>query len=627
MRKKDLLALPVAEPDPLPADGRIIKYVACCRLHELKGEKVLSIDVYDATCSTVLHRVFMSRMKYLTASFDQPERACQWRTAKMCGFLLEYIVLHGFVNPMTDRPSKAAVEAFLGHEVADPFAALMEYQDDLEAVRRRMRHQQEMDGIRALMDGAKPLPDDFIIWADTEAMKHSQYMFYRRKGRKQTGFCSVCTRSSDMERLRHRRLCTCPKCGARLTAIADGMMRNGRIEDYGYASYAQSLGGDVMLRIFCIRRILTREEDGWRVETRHREFIRDIIRPVGYKTYIAGYYHHDTDNGYGFVPGGQYQYTVYPKSLLYPSGVREELAGTFARYSGLECMAKHGEPFRADLLLLFYQKHPQAEMLARRGAYRFLVELSGNWYPHSDVDMETIRRHFKDLNDGDMDAVRIWRKVDESKFPATAADVAEWGRRKDYHLATLLRYAPLNKINSYIVKVATSKGFHDVALIVQYLADYWVNADKCGMDMNDKRVLFPENLRAAHDKAAAEYKLFKSQKVEDALTKRFEQLSGRYHFEAFGCLVVVPSCTNDFIIESQTLCHCVRTYAERAAFGETTILFVRNEQAPGTPFYTMEVRDNRVIQLRGKNNCAPTDEVLKFEDAFCKQYGLQKHIA
>lgn len=70
-----------------------------------------------------------------------------------------------------------------------------------------------------------------------------------------------------------------------------------------------------------------------------------------------------------------------------------------------------------------------------------------------------------------------------------------------------------------------------------------------------------------------------------------------------------------------------RSYAERIAKGETTILFVRKEAEPVTPYFTMEVRDGKVIQLRGKCNCPPKKDVIAFEKAFCEAYHLRPHVA
>ena len=68
MRKADLLALPVAVPDPLPADGKAVNVVTCFRLQEVQGEKVLVRDAFDATCKTLMRRSFFWAGDFTTHS-------------------------------------------------------------------------------------------------------------------------------------------------------------------------------------------------------------------------------------------------------------------------------------------------------------------------------------------------------------------------------------------------------------------------------------------------------------------------------------------------------------------------------------------------------------------------------
>ena len=84
-------------------------------------------------------------------------------------------------------------------------------------------------------------------------------------------------------------------------------------------------------------------------------------------------------------------------------------------------------------------------------------------------------------------------------------------------------------------------------------------------------------------------------------------------------MLVLPSSADDLKREGQTLHHCVATYADRVAKKQTMILFVRKVEAPQEPFFTMEWRDNRVIQCRGSHNCDMPGDVKAFVSAFEKQ--------
>ena len=54
--------------------------------------------------------------------------------------------------------------------------------------------------------------------------------------------------------------------------------------------------------------------------------------------------------------------------------------------------------------------------------------------------------------------------------------------------------------------------------------------------------------------------------------------------------------------EGRILHHCVGGYAERHIKGVLTILFLRKSSAPHTPYVTIEMSGNRLIQIHGYDN-------------------------
>ena len=79
----------------------------------------------------------------------------------------------------------------------------------------------------------------------------------------------------------------------------------------------------------------------------------------------------------------------------------------------------------------------------------------------------------------------------------------------------------------------------------------------------------------------------------------------------------------ELIIESKILDHCVRTYAERVALHKTMIFFVRKQECVDDPFVTLELKDNKIVQCRGKRNTRPSDEVVSFVNAWCRKFKLE----
>lgn len=152
-------------------------------------------------------------------------------------------------------------------------------------------------------------------------------------------------------------------------------------------------------------------------------------------------------------------------------------------------------------------------------------------------------------------------------------------------------------------------------------------------NMKDEYVLLPPDFKRAHDRVMKEYQDYKDELVRQRLAE-IEQLMKKVLMET-ECLeatelktkkllIVVPKNGEEIKNEGRKLHHCVGTYVERVAKRETMILFIRRVENPTEPFYTMEFKNGKVVQCRGKNNCAMTKEVKAFTMAFEKKMNSTK---
>ncbi len=92
--------------------------------------------------------------------------------------------------------------------------------------------------------------------------------------------------------------------------------------------------------------------------------------------------------------------------------------------------------------------------------------------------------------------------------------------------------------------------------------------------------------------------------------------------ESNGLIIRPPETFKEIVDEGKRLKHCVGTYAERYSKGECTLLLIRNANAPSVPFYTVELRGNEVVQVRGFENNPSTEDVQAFIDTFKKNKNL-----
>lgn len=97
--------------------------------------------------------------------------------------------------------------------------------------------------------------------------------------------------------------------------------------------------------------------------------------------------------------------------------------------------------------------------------------------------------------------------------------------------------------------------------------------------------------------------------------KRVTEQARRYAWEdaETGLLITPARCAEDLKEEGTALVHCVATYARQVARGETTIFFIRRIEEPDKAFFTLEYKNDKVIQNRGYKNCARTEQVQEFE--------------
>lgn len=150
---------------------------------------------------------------------------------------------------------------------------------------------------------------------------------------------------------------------------------------------------------------------------------------------------------------------------------------------------------------------------------------------------------------------------------------------------------------------------------VQTLLDYWDMAEQLGQDLTNAQVRFPRDLFAAHDEAAAQMQKRKEAGRAGLFRLRRKYLS-KWTFSADGLLIRPAASQQELTDEGNRLHHCVSTYGQRHAEGESAIFFIRRKSRPGESYYTLELDEKKrtVRQNRGLRNCPRTPEVQAFED-------------
>lgn len=137
--------------------------------------------------------------------------------------------------------------------------------------------------------------------------------------------------------------------------------------------------------------------------------------------------------------------------------------------------------------------------------------------------------------------------------------------------------------------------------------DYLGDCQRLHLDLDDKSILFPKNLDAAHQRTIAQVKYEMTKEKKNQFAQQIKRIAWMEWHQG-GLLIRLPKSGKELIDEGEYLHHCVGGYVNRMAEGKTTILLIRRESDPDTPFYTLEWMDSHVIQCRTMRNASYTED-------------------
>lgn len=295
-----------------------------------------------------------------------------------------------------------------------------------------------------------------------------------------------------------------------------------------------------------------------------------------------------------------------------PLGWREQVAGTSLRYVDLEGYIHSQGRTRRELnpirFLLDWARYPAVEKLWKAGytgavhghistpdkkcrnavnwrknsirdAIHFPARLLKTWPPEQ-WTMERFQR-----------GKEVWALVEQGRLrEGEAAGLLAAGVDLE-QIKNAVGHASLHKILRYLNEGRDAQTWRD------YLAD----CVTLGLDLDDRAVLFPKNLDAAHQGTISQIEYKKDPAQWAAFAKRLGGLK-KLAWESDGLLIRPPADAGEVVAEGKALSHCVGRYVSHMAKGGTTILFVRRTAQPDRPFYTLEWRDGHVVQCRTRNN-------------------------
>lgn len=133
---------------------------------------------------------------------------------------------------------------------------------------------------------------------------------------------------------------------------------------------------------------------------------------------------------------------------------------------------------------------------------------------------------------------------------------------------------------------------------------------------------YPAYLKTEHDIMALKISTYEKHK-KDLLVFNNSDLFKNLEYKKGDYCILLPKTSADIVDEGVNQSHCVASYVDKVARGETLIVFLRNKETPDKSLVTIEVKDDGITQARGFANRGVNEE----EDKFITEWAKEKSLA
>lgn len=560
--------------------------------------------------------------------------------------------------PEIDEAAEAVLTRWLGardetknHRMPE-LARWVEEAVEAETLAEKKRRGEIMDEDVALCPSA--LPEGLVDYIRRVVLEEDRVLLYKKGGWRGTCFCCrQKVRAPDAsDRFAQGKVSYCPACGMKVRNVLEGGALYAADTVENVVTLQRGLeDGVLFLREWRLERDPTAQWEDiprWLKETA-RWMLRD--------SHVAKWQHEtkykvsmmQTErlsladwermrNVTDVYDGGYYFYL--------PGSWEELVTGTPLAYCPLpDFLAERGKrKCKTDILRMAvdWPRYPAVEKLYKAG-YMRLVEERGwgfgkehryavNWRADSiEGAVRFPRRLLKLLAPEDWTAERVqtvrslWARVADGRFREAEIEPFLDSGMDLKKVGAALGFAPVGRIAAWLDKQRAlekerfdrveqerreaakkgaayySRSFRDNT--EEIFRDYLLDCVTLGLDLHDRGVLLPKDLNAAHRRTIAQVKHKANEAKRAEFHKKAEKLE-KWRYEAGGLLIRPAADADELIAEGASLHHCVGGYADRMADGETAIFFVRRSDAPEEPYYTLELRNQSVVQCRTLHNAS-----------------------
>ncbi|MBS1473895.1 MAG: PcfJ family protein [Massilimaliae sp.] len=620
-----------------------VRYVITTAVKNVSGCRLLILSFLpreEAVHGNFLPRytVFQAKQEYISLE-RREDGTLRWREARL--EVMEVwphsILLESAFYTAKDE---ARVLHFCGQDKGSGLRALQDLQAKLREQSYQKRKKKRERAILHRMAPVRNLPKGLERWTWQEILPAYLFYEYQKNRKAQEGYCTACRQTMPVPEARHQKHGICPNCGHAVTYRALG--RGTNLWDQETVQIIQRAGSELLIRV-CKAVISYRD---YRNPSFHLwESARSFVSVTDTGTLHEEAYYYSPYRGIltHWIPGFRPHFFLSghfeadPCGYLYPDNLKQVLAGTPWQYSQLSGFAQETRaPLEVVPYLSAYLRYPVLEYLVKLKLYHLAADVI--YRPDCRGKLNLHGRNPREVLQIDHACLSI---LQEAGTGVSGLQLLRGARENGIHISasflhwvednqitqqddiiSCLRYMSEQKLIRYITEQYGQlkntvvpigyRRYETPDRVFSEYKDYLRFCRDLGYDLKNSFVLFPRNLQDAHDKTMTLLDKRKAEIYDRKIQAAFPQLDQQYAFQKSGLMIVVPQRAQDITDEGHALHHCVGSYIPRVADGKSVILFLRKEEEPDKPYYTMELIDGRVTQIRGQNNCGPDPSATNF---------------
>ncbi len=630
-----------------------IKYLIRTSVENISGKRILilylcAVDSYADGKISPKYVVFQGKDDFITLEYAENGKI-RWRQSRTYALGENY---HSILDNCAfyNRNDELITIRFCDNKKDTGIYALRDLQLHISGVREQRRKREKEAKIRTRMKTVSPLPKKTLqAWFEKEVFPAHIFYDYHHGRKLQSGYCTHCHSEVQVLSPRHNKETVCPVCGLQATAHATG--RNARVYDRDTVLYLQKHGNELLVRV-C--KASVSYNDPHKPSVAVWENARFFISADGKRMNTEPYYYSYTaEKLTPWVKGTRpcrnrwaYYFEADTCGHIYTKNLEEVLKGTPWQYCQLkDFYLSDKKVMGITPYLREYLRHPSIEYLVKLKLFNLTISVVYSDRSYLNASLNLDGKNIKEVLGVGKQHLAIMQELDigrrlfgtmkgllENSIPFDIGFLKWCKENEIYDVADLVRclkYTSTTKLVRYLEtqsKTHTpSSTYSSISNAFNGYEDYIRFCEELEYDLSDDFLLFPRHLKDAHDRASEMVNKKKVEGYNKKIAEQYESLVKQYQMTKYGFTIMPPKTASDIVDEGHALHHCVGGYVSRVANEECVILFLRDAKKPDTPFYTIEVKNGEVAQIRGDDNCDPTPPVQQYMD-YWKQRVLHPAI-